>query len=240
MAARQTIIDSCTGDAESRIGIEHRPKRGEFAHSGTHQQLRRGRGERAGGHRQGSDQAIAREYPRAVMISCALRQRGVLDRYENADVAGRWIHRAEKGHGDKKPDLFEGRERDTGCDHQDRAGDQQTAKIVARRNQSNAEGQDSGTEQSRRGNQSDLRGIEPDPGQIDRKHDGGKAIAKAAQCARAIEEQEAVTRIQRMAFVLMIAFPGAVSAFGIRHFVERGAQALASFTASSFAQKCMK
>jgi hypothetical protein len=68
----------------------------------------------------------------------------------------------------------------TGCDHQDRAGDQQTAKIVARRNQSNAEGQDSGTEQSRRGNQSDLRGIEPDPGQIDRKHDGGKAIAKAA------------------------------------------------------------
>ena len=71
------------------------------------------------------------------MIGCALRQRGMLDRYKNTNIAGRWIHRAEEGHGDEKPDLFEGRERDTGCDHQDRAGDQQTTKIVARRDKPN-------------------------------------------------------------------------------------------------------
>src|SRR5262249_11719472 len=157
----------------------------------------------AGGHRQGSDQAIAREYPRAVMIGRTLRQRGVLDRYENADVAGRWIDSAEKSHRDEKPDLLEGREGDTGCNRQNRTGDQQTTKIVARRNKSNGERQDRGAEQSRCGNQSDLRGIESDLCQIDREHDGSKAIAKAAQCARAIEEQEAGKWIQRIAFVLM-------------------------------------
>jgi hypothetical protein len=74
---------------------------------------------------------------------------------------------------------------------------------VARRNKSNGECQNGGAEQSRCGNQSDLRGIESDLGQIDRKHDGGKTIAKAAQCARAIEEQEAGTWTQRAAFELV-------------------------------------
>ena len=139
------------------------------------------------------------------MIGCALRQRGVLDRYEDADIAGRWIYSAEKSYRDERPDLLEDRKGDTGCDHQDRACDQQAAKIVAWHSKSNGERQDGGAEQSRRGNKSDLRGIESDLCQIDRKHDGGKAIAKAAQCACAIEEQEAGTWIQRIAFLMMIA-----------------------------------
>src|SRR5215472_13828965 len=129
----------------------------------------------------------------------------MFNRYQDADVTGRRVHGAEKGYREEKTDVLESREGNTGCDHQDRAGDQQTTKIVTRREKADGERQNSGPEQSRRGHQSDLRGIESDLCQIDRKHDGGKAIAKAAQCPRTIEKQEAGTWIQGIAFLFMIA-----------------------------------
>lgn len=118
-------------------------------------------------------------------------------------------------------------------------------------NKSNGERQDRGAEQSRRGNQSDPCRIESDFCQIDRKHDSGKAIAKTAQCAGAIEEQEAVTWIQRIAFVLMMALQrgaaprptGFIVRFQLLAFAILSSAArkpLASLIASSFAQKCMK
>jgi hypothetical protein len=60
--------------------------------------------------------------------------------------------------------------------------------IVARRDESNRKRQDGSAKQGRAGNEPDLCGIESDLRQIDRKHNDRKAIAKAAQCARAVEE----------------------------------------------------
>src|SRR5262249_20329761 len=191
-------------NAEQRVGIEHRPQCGELAHAVRDQELWSSRRQRAGGHRQGADQAVAREYARAVVIARALRQRSVLNRYQNADVAGRRVHGAEKSDGNEQPDLFEGGKREAGCDHQDGAGDQQTAQVVTRRNDTDRERQNGGTEQSSRRKESDLRGIESNPGQIDRKHDGGKTIAETAQCACGIEKEGAGTWIQRIAFILVL------------------------------------
>src|SRR5215472_10066122 len=126
----------------------------------------------------------------------------MFNRYQNADVAGRRVYGAEKGYRDQKTDVLKGWEGNTGCDHQDRSGNQQTTKIVTRRENTYSERQNSGPEQSRSGDQSNLRGIESDLCQIDRKHDGGKAIAKAAQCPRAIKKQEAGTQFQVLAFML--------------------------------------
>ena len=59
-------------------------------------QLRRRGGERAGGGRHRADQAVARERLRALFGRDALRQRRVLQRDQQADIAAGRIDRAEE------------------------------------------------------------------------------------------------------------------------------------------------
>ena len=91
----------------------------------------RGR-ERAGSARERADQAVAGEGARAVAIGDALRQHGVLERHQHAEIAGRRIDRAEESDEQDERDVLEAGKSEPGRDHQAGAGDQQRAQVVTR------------------------------------------------------------------------------------------------------------
>ena len=109
-------------------------------------------------------------------------------RDEDADVAGRRIDAAEEGDADEEADRRGLREDKPGRDHQRRAGDQQIAQIVTRRDEADGEREQRGAEQSGGGDEADLGRVEADRGQIGGQHDDSKSIAEAAQGARDIEQ----------------------------------------------------
>ena len=75
-------------------------------------------------------------------------------------------------------------ERDAGRGHQNRAGQQQVAQLIARRQHADAERQKRRAEQRRGRHDADLKRAEAKPDQIGRQHDGGEAVAKTAHAAR--------------------------------------------------------
>ena len=189
-AERDQAIENGREQAETRIRIKHQFDRADLVHALRRKQLRRGGGERAGGSRHRADQAVAREGLRALLSGDALRQRGMLQWNEQADVAARRIDRAEEcdDHDDGK--RLEGGQRHARCRHQDRAEQQQIAQRIAPREHADRERRRRGAEQRRRRHDADFHRPVAERRQIDRQQDDRKTVAEAAQRACGIEQPD--------------------------------------------------
>ncbi len=84
---------------------------------------------------QRADQAVEREDVAVRLpVGCeALGERRVLERQEQADIAGRRVERADEADDDERPELRLQQEADAGGDHQQRGADQQRAPAEPRR-----------------------------------------------------------------------------------------------------------
>jgi hypothetical protein len=113
----------------------------------------------------------------------------VLERHQHAEIAGRRVDRADESDdrdGAKQRDIREG---DAGCGHERRAAKQQVAQIVARRDETDGQGQERGAEQGGADDDADLAGAKADGGEIGGQEDDGEAVAESAQAPRHIEQR---------------------------------------------------
>ena len=187
---RQASVQRGTQHAERRIGVEHQLERADPVDAERAGKIRQCGGERAGRGRQRADQAVAGEGARALLVGDAVRQHGVLQRHQHAEVAGRRIDGADERHQRDQDDVLEVGESQPRQHHQQRAAEQERAQVVARRDHADGERQQRGAEQRSRRDDADLHRIVADRAQIGRQDDDGKAIAKAAQPARGVEQRD--------------------------------------------------
>ena len=136
------------------------------------------------------DQAVAREDVRPVLVRCALRERGLFERYVHPDVAGGRVHRADEGNRRDENQVLDIRDRDPGDDHQDRTEQEQRAHVVARRQIPDRHGRGGRAEKRSCCNEADLERIEPELQQIGRQDDGGEAVAESARRACRVEVED--------------------------------------------------
>ena len=106
------------------------------------------------------------------------------------DVAGGRIYRADEGDRRDENEMLDVREHDAGHDHQDRAGQQQRAHVVAGRQEPDRQGRGGRAEKRGGRHEADLERIEPDLQQIGRQDDGGEAVAESARRARSVEVED--------------------------------------------------
>ena len=146
---------------------------------------------RAGRHRERADQAVAREGARALLVGDAVRQHGVLERHQHAEVAGRRIDRADERDERDEGDVLESSETRARCMP---SGTRPPSSRVRRswRGATTPTASVSSAVPS-----SDAVATMPicdrvvtDRGQIGRQDDDGEAVAEAAHAARGIEQQD--------------------------------------------------
>jgi hypothetical protein len=113
---------------------------------------------------EGTGDIVARKDRGQVLYRHGLGKRGLLDRQEQADVAGGRIEGADHRDEEQRPKRTDAREADAGRDHQDACSQQQ---IAARDpNESDPERQRGRANQRAEDDRADLNGREAERGEI--------------------------------------------------------------------------
>ena len=116
---REAPINRERDDREDRVGDEARAQRRRERPSVARREYRghaaRERAERAG---ERARNVVQREHRGQIARRGGLGQRRLLDRQEQADVAGRRIQRADHGDDEQRPEARRGRESESGQQHQ--------------------------------------------------------------------------------------------------------------------------
>ena len=187
---RHLAIEQRARDAERGIGIEHRAEGGDRRGAMRCQEIRHRGGERSRGRAKRADQAVAREDLRPALVGRVLRQHGMLQRHEHAEIAAGRIDGADEGDQRDQEKMLDIRECQSRRRHQARAEDQQRAQIVPRRDPADPQRKCGRAEQRRGGHQADRGGVIAERGHVGRQHDDGKAVAEAAQAPRRIQQRD--------------------------------------------------
>ncbi len=185
---RQTPVERGAHEPQDRVEAEHEPESAELADPGPRDEIRQRRREGAGRHRERADQAVAREGVRSRLVGHAVRQHGVLERDQHAEVAGRRIDGSDEGDQRNDGEVLGQRKGRPGARHQDGAAQQQVAQVVARRNEADGERQQRRSEQRGGRDVADARRVEADRRQVGRQDDDREAVAEAAHGARRIKK----------------------------------------------------
>ena len=100
LQGRAVIVAMCVGQLGSLL--PHEAECGELRAAGGDKKIRQRGRERAGGGAQRADQAVAREHLRAALVAGAMRQHGMFERHQHAEIAARRIDGAdERDHRDQ-------------------------------------------------------------------------------------------------------------------------------------------
>jgi hypothetical protein len=163
--------------------------RAEAADRARLQEIGRRGHQRSSGSRERAGEAVAGEGARAIVVGNAAGQHCVLDRDQNARVAGLRIDGADEGHDQHERDVRHLRERNAGRHHQGGAKQQHGAQVMPRRQEACHQRQQRRTEQGRGCHDSDLGRAKADRRQIGRQDDDRKTIGEAAHAARRVEQK---------------------------------------------------
>ena len=131
------------------------------------------------------------------MVCNAVRQHGLFQRHQHADVAGRRIHRADEHDRKDQRNVSGIRQRQAGRRHDQCADQEEATQIVAGREQAHRQRHDRRSKQRNRGNNPDLKWAEADFGQVGRQNDDGESVAEAASRARRVQENDLCSPGQR-------------------------------------------
>ena len=190
MRMGQTPVQHRAQNPQRRIGVEHQLECAHLADAGKLKKIRHCRSQCTGRHGKRADQAVAREGSGSLLVSHTVRQHGVLDRHQHAEIAGRRIHRTDERHQRDERKLLDVWERQSRACHKACAYQQQGPQIVARSDRSDNQSQQRRAEQRGRGDEPDLHGVVTDRSEISRQDDDGEAVAKAAHPARRVKHAD--------------------------------------------------
>ena len=118
---RDVTVKRGAGDADRGIGIEHQAERGEHRTPAGDKQIGQRRRQRACRRAERADQAVTREHLGAALIGSAMREHGMLERHQHAEIAAGRIDGADKGDQHDQDEMLDTRERNSGGRHQARA-----------------------------------------------------------------------------------------------------------------------
>ena len=104
----------------------------------------------------------------------------MLQRYEDANAAGRRIDRASKCDDQKQRVIVDGGKGQSRGSHQTGADKQELAVIVSGAEEADSDGQERGTKQRCGRDEADLEGRKPEREQTDRQQDGDETVAEVA------------------------------------------------------------
>ena len=124
---RQGAIQDEDQDAGQPVGDEHQTQRVELGQAGIGQHLRDHGRQRTGRGTQGADEGIAREQEGARLALRRFGQPRMLQRQEDADVAGAGVHRTDEGDDQQRPegaDAAQAGQQQTSGGHQPGGGEE--------------------------------------------------------------------------------------------------------------------
>ena len=167
----------------SAVEHEHRLQRGDRHASGPRRDLGQPRRQRADRADQRADEAVAREDRGALAVVDDVREHRLLERQEHADVAARWIERADDGDEQQRPEIGDDARSPSRSPPSARSPRAAACDSEAMGVQTDGERQHAGAEQRAGRDDADLEGTEPELEQIDRQQQADEAVAERAQAA---------------------------------------------------------
>ena len=150
----------------------------------SHDDIGQRRQQRARGAHQRAGKAVAHEEGRAVPVAHRLGEQGLLERQEDADVAGRGIDGSDKGDEQQGPEGLQARETQARRDHQSGGGQQRPAMAEAAGDQAGKQREARRPQQGRGGENADLERIETEREKIGGQQDAHIAVGYRPQCPR--------------------------------------------------------
>ena len=160
------------GGLERRLG----PAREETA-----QHLREPGAQGADGAGERADEAVAGEERGAVAVGDGVREPRLLQRQEEADIAGGGVERADEGDQEQRPEALGQSEGDAGQRHQWKQHRSRRARGEAVGVEADEQGKDRGAGQGRGRDQADLERAVPEGGKVGRQQQADQPVAEGAQ-----------------------------------------------------------
>ncbi len=148
----------------------------------------------AEGGEQGPEQAVTGEQRRARFAVGGLRQAGVFQRHEQADVAGTGIESAEESDQQQRPKGRLGGEGEAGEGHEQGRREEQTPMLKTMAPGAHRQGGRGGAQQSGAGEEAYLPSIETQRQQVDRQQHRHVAVGEGPQSAPHEERQHMPVR----------------------------------------------
>ena len=180
---RQRPVQHQRDEPEHGIADKHQLHDGDAADAPIRGQIGDRRCEDAERTGERPDNAVTRKDRGAPPRLGGLRQRGLLERQEDAGIARGRVHRADKRDEQQRPEGRRHREPGAGRDHQQRGGEQQAPHRIAVGDHPGPQRHQRRADQRRGNDCADLQCAEAELQQIDRHEQRDAPVAEGAQPA---------------------------------------------------------
>ena len=188
LVRRQSPIDQPAARGDPGVEHERRSEQGRRIRLQRTRQPVGNDGRSVRGAAQRPDETVAGEQGGPLASADGFAESRLLQRQEDADVAGRRIERTDEGDQQKKGEAIGEREPAAGRDHQRAGCQEEGAQAGARATKANRQRQYGRTEQRRRAEHADLQSTQAEGKQVGRKDDADAAIDNGTQPASGKDE----------------------------------------------------
>ncbi len=154
-----------------------------MCHAVFRQVVRNGGGERAHRGAECANEGIAGKEGGARIALRGFGQARMFQRQEDTDIAGAWVHRADEGNEQERPEVRETGEQQAGAAHQPGGGEQQLALRITAPPLAHRQRHQRRAEQRRRADQPDVPHAQTERQQVDGQQNGDIAVGEGPQRA---------------------------------------------------------